>query len=184
MRIGVSLCEEMKMRVPRPLRGRARRTESGAAAVEFALVSTLLFPLLLGTIDYGLWFNDSLNTRQGVREAARLGVVQTISCSTGANDLQKLACTTRQQVGAVAGDTYAMVKVPTGWRKGQPLVVCAMVKVTGVTGLTPMPNDRMIRSRTQMSIEVETPLPTGTTSTGASSFADTLPSGQTWTWCA
>ena len=156
----------------------------GAAAVEFALVSTLLFPLMLGIIDYGLWFNNSLNARQGVREAARLGVVQTIACTTGDNDLKKLACTTRQQVGAVAGTTYAMVKVPTGWKKGKPLVVCAMVKVNGTTGLTPLPNDRIIRSKTQMSIEVETPVPTGATATGASSYADTPPSGQTWTWCS
>jgi len=171
------------MRFPRPFPGRARRKESGAAAVEFALVSTLLFPLMLGIVDYGLWFNDSLNTRQGVREAARLGVVQTLACTTGDTALKKLACTTRQQVGAVAGDTYAMVRVPSGWRKGQPLVVCAMVKATGVTGLIPLPNDRMIRSRTQMSIEVETPVPTGTTATTAASYADTPPSGQNWNWC-
>ena len=31
--------------------------------------------LVFGIIDYGLWFSDSLSTRQGVREAARQGVV-------------------------------------------------------------------------------------------------------------
>jgi hypothetical protein len=174
----------MKMRFPRPVSGRARRKETGAAVVEFALVSTLLFPLMLGIVDYGLWFNDSLNTRQGVREAARLGVVQAPGCSTGSTDLAKLACTTREQVGAISGTTYAMVKVPNGWAKGKPLVVCAMVKAEGVTGLTPLPNDRMIRSRTQMSIEVDSPVPSGASATVAASHADTPPSGQTWGWCA
>lgn len=172
------------MRFPRHWTGRARRTETGAAVVEFALVSTLLFPLMLGIVDYGLWFNDSLNTRQGVREAARMGVVQTPGCTTGGNDLQKLACTTREQVGAITGTTYAKVSVPNGWTKGEPLVVCAMVRVDGVTGLTPFPNDRMIRSRTQMSIEVDFPVPAGASATAATSYADTPPSGQTWGWCA
>jgi Flp pilus assembly pilin Flp len=176
--------KEMKMTFPRPLSGRGRRKESGAAAVEFALVSTLLFPLMLGIVDYGLWFNDSLNTRQGVREAARQGVVQTPGCTTGSNDLAKLACTTRQQVGAAAGTTYAMVKAPNGWAKGEPLIVCAMVRAQGVTGLTPLPNDRMVRSRTQLSIEVDFPLPSGASATAASSYADPPPAGQTWTWCA
>jgi hypothetical protein len=183
MRFSCHPCEEMKMRFPRLRPGRARRKESGAAVVEFALVSTLLLPLLLGIVDYGLWFNDSLNTRQGVREAARLGVVQTPGCTTGATYLAKLACTTRQQVGAIAGTTYAMAKAPNGWAKGKPLVVCAMVRAEGVTGLTPLPNDRMIRSRTQMSIEVDFPLPSGASATAPSSYADTLPAGQAWSWC-
>jgi Flp pilus assembly pilin Flp len=174
----------MKMRLPRLQLGRARADETGAAVVEFALVATVLLPVMLGIVDYGLWFNDSLNTRQGVREAARLGVVQTPGCTTGSTDLAKLACTTRQQVGAVAGTTYAMVKAPDGWAKGKPLVVCAMVKAEGVTGITPLPNDRMIRSRTQMSIEVDFPLPSGTSPTGPSAFADPAPTGQTWSWCA
>lgn len=164
------------------MRSRAR-TQDGAAAVEFALVSVLLFPFLLGIIDYGLWFNDSLNTRQGVREAARLGVVKNISCSTGATDMAKLVCMTNQQVGSVAGPSYAMVKAPNGWRKGQPLVVCAMVRADGVTGMTPMPNDRLIKSKTQMSIEVETPVPTGATAGAPSSASDSPPSGATWSWC-
>src|SRR3954462_11690196 len=119
---------------------RSAGPESGAAAVEFALVSTLLIPLMLGIVDYGLWFNDSLNTRQGVREAARMGVVQNVTCSTGSTMMAKLVCLTKQDVGAVSGPAYAMVKVPQGWAKGKPLIVCAMIHSDGVTGLTPMPS--------------------------------------------
>jgi Flp pilus assembly protein TadG len=36
----------------------SRDDSSGASAVEFALVSVVVFPLLLGMIQYGLLFND------------------------------------------------------------------------------------------------------------------------------
>src|SRR5690348_5326567 len=36
---------------------RARRTQSGASAVEFALVSSVLFLLIFGIIQYGLFFS-------------------------------------------------------------------------------------------------------------------------------
>ncbi|MEP6648334.1 MAG: LLM class flavin-dependent oxidoreductase [Lapillicoccus sp.] len=41
--------------------------------VEFALVIPLLMALVLGIIDYGLCFNDSISVRQGVREAGPEG---------------------------------------------------------------------------------------------------------------
>ena len=166
------------------VRRRRSRAPRGAAAVEFALVSLIFFPLLFGMIDYGLWFNDSLNTRQGVREGARMGVVGSFSdgtpaCNGQTDDLAKLRCNTKHQVGSLSGTTYAMATVgPSGWGKGKPLIVCAMVKANGLTGLVPLPNDRIIRSKTQMSIEQSTTL------NGATSAADTPPPGTDWTWCS
>ena len=58
--------------------GRRRRRSSrepGAAALEFGLVSPIVFAVVFGTLSYELWFNDSLNIRQGLREASRQGVV-------------------------------------------------------------------------------------------------------------
>ncbi len=54
----------------------SKRRERGAAALEFGLVSPIVFAVLFGTLTYGLWFNDSLNLRQGLREASRQGVVE------------------------------------------------------------------------------------------------------------
>ena len=161
--------------------GRAR--EGGAAAVEFALVLTLLVPVLFGIVDYGLWFSDSLAARHGVHEASRLGVVNRPSCTAGATDLAKMVCTTRQQVGASGGPTYAMVKSPQGWKRGNKLLVCAMVRENAVTGLTPFPGDRMIRTKASMAIEVDSPLPTGVTAVGESVASDTAPAGTDWAWC-
>lgn len=168
---------------PRGRRRRRHRGEEGASAVEFALVSLILFPVLLGIIDYGLWFNDSLNTRQGVREAARLGVVQTFECPTGANDLGRMQCVVRREVGSVSGPTFVRVEAPDGWERGNPLVVCAMVRTDAVTGFVPLPNDRIIRSKTQMSIEVESPVPNGFNATAPSSIQDAAPAGTDWSWC-
>jgi hypothetical protein len=141
-------------------RFRSRRDETGAAAVEFALVTPILFLLVFGIIQYGLWFNDSLNTRQGVREAARMGVVGNYGATAGCagSGMQKLACEATQQIDAVTGTEYVKVNAAS-WTKGQPLVVCAYVKSDGGVGLLPMPGGGWIFSRTQMSIEKATPAP-------------------------
>lgn len=48
-----------------------RRDESGAAAVEFALVSVLLFTLLFGILQYGLYFWSLQTGSSAAKEAAR-----------------------------------------------------------------------------------------------------------------
>lgn len=153
------------------------RDESGAAAVEFALVASILFTLVFGIIQYGFYFNDSLSVRQGVRDSARMGVVRNFAstdttCSSQTTDMDKLRCITKLQIGNGTTDTYVKVLRPATWAKAQPLVVCAISKSTGSTGLLPMPDGGYVSSSTQMSIEQDTPpLPTGTTT------SDTLPSG-------
>jgi hypothetical protein len=152
--------------------------DRGASAVELGLVSVILFPLLVGVLEYGLWFNDSLNVRQGVREGARLGVVQNFTASgCSGDDMAQLACKTKQQIGAITGDTYLKIDAPEGWTKAKPLVVCAMVESSAI-GLVPLPADRLIRSRTEMSIEVADTLP------DALSYTDPAPAGGSWSWCA
>jgi hypothetical protein len=155
---------------------RVRRTQSGASAVEFALVSSVLFLVLFGIIQYGMFFSDSLNARQGVREAARQGVVKNFSGGTGATDMDKLADFTSKQIGAISGTTYVKVIPPVPWKKGSALVVCAMVKSSGALGLLPMPDSGWITTKTQMSIEQDTPVPTGGT------ISPVVP-GHSWAWC-
>jgi Flp pilus assembly protein TadG len=159
-----------------------RRGQRGAAAVEFALVSLVLFPILLGMIDYGLWFNDSISARQGVREAARRAVVKCApTCGTALTGMTAVKDLTRSEISSISGPTYVEVKAPNGWGKGKPLLVCAMVNVNGATGFVPMPNGRLITAKTQMSIEVDdTTMPTTSTT-----WADTPPAGASWSpWCA
>lgn len=156
---------------------RESRGERAAAAVEFALVSLLLMPLVLGIVVYGLWFNDSLNVRQGVREGARAGVVQNFTATgCSGNDMAQLACKTKRQIGAVTGDAYVKISTPEGWTKAKPLVVCAMVR-SSLPGLIPLPNDSLITSRTEMAIETTDAVP------DVLSYTDTPPAGSSWSWC-
>lgn len=168
-----------RARATRPV-GDPERHDDGAAAVEFALVSTFFFLIVFGIIQYGLYFNDSLNARQGVREAVRQGVVRNFAGGTGADDMAKLRDLTAKEVGAITGETYVKVVVPSGgWAKAKPLTVCAMVRSDGAIGLLPMPGGGWIQSKTQMSIEqAAAPVPTGSTS------ADPLPAGMNWGWCS
>jgi hypothetical protein len=163
--------------------GRDRR-QRGAAAVEFALVCLFLVPLLLGIIDFGFYFNDSLNLRQGVREGARIGAVKSMTACTdsvtgvvASTDYDKLRCQTRNEIGSVSGPIYLKAVLPTTWTKGQPLVVCGMVKVKGATGFVPLPHGGFTQARTRMSIETAG-VPGGTI------FSDTLPVGSNWSWCS
>jgi hypothetical protein len=158
-------------RTRRPLQP---RSDSGAAAVEFALVAPILFLVMFGILQYGLWFNDSLNTRQGVRETARMGVVGNLGATTGCSSstgMQKLACEGVSQIDALTGTEYVKVHA-TSWTKGSPLVVCAYVHTDGGVGILPTPNDGWIFSKTEMSIEKVTPVPSPLTGTSSS-----LPAG-------
>ena len=152
------------------------RSQTGAATVEFALVSSLLFTLVFGIVQYGLYFNDSLSARQGVREGARMGVVRNFAaCGTASTDMDKLRCNTKAQIDALTSAVYVKVVRPTTWAKTQPLTICTMVKSSGAVGLLPMPNGGWVKSTIQMSIEQDaTPLPTGNTTW------DTLPAGETY----
>lgn len=58
-----------------------RRGQAGAAAVEFALVSVLLFTLLFGMIQYSLYFWSVQSGAQAAREAARQAAVGALDCA-------------------------------------------------------------------------------------------------------
>ncbi len=157
--------------------------DRGAAAVEFALVVPILLMLMFGIVDYGLWFGDSLNVRQGVDEAARRAVVKDFGdCSSG-SDTAKVDCLVDRSVDAIAGAVYVNVSLSgpgssttNEWRKGADLRVCAMVKVSGLTGLTPMPDDGILTAKVHKRIETRD-------ASTVPPHIDTPPPGATWAWC-
>ena len=63
------------MRVP------AQGSDAGAAAVEFAFVSVLLFTLLFGIIQYGFFFLQSSAAEHAAWEGARAAAVGIDSCT-------------------------------------------------------------------------------------------------------
>ena len=158
------------------------RSDRGAAAVEFALVSGVFFLVLFGIIQYGLYFNDSINARQGVREAARQGVVENFSfrtgCTSGAPSAQ-LRCSAAKEIGSITGTPYVKVmSSSTPWKQGDSLIVCAMVKANAGLDVVPLPDHGWVRTRTQMVIEQQTSAPSWTDTTD-----DVSGTGQDWSWC-
>src|SRR4051812_11093739 len=147
------------------MRARRLASEHGAAAVGFALVDPILLAVMFGIVDYGLWFSDSLSVRQGVDEGARAAVVNQFGDCTDGSAAERTACVVKDRISANGGTAYVKVVV-TGppssagpgvsddWTKGGQLLVCGLVKEAGLTGLTPMPDDRLITSQVTKRVEV------------------------------
>ena len=58
------------------MRRRNMRREDGAAAVEFAIIVSLLFVVVFGIMEYGVAFFTMQNLRSAVREGARVAAVR------------------------------------------------------------------------------------------------------------
>ncbi len=74
------------MRTTSPLRralARRARDDRGAAAVEFALVSLLLFTLLFGIIEFGLAIRDKIAVTSAVRTGGRVASAEPKACDLG-----------------------------------------------------------------------------------------------------
>jgi hypothetical protein len=203
----------MSLPLRRPLRPTGRRTiggrrgrgDRGASAVEFALVSPLLFTLLFGAIDYGLYFADALTVQQNVADAARdatlsvgsvsvnwpgsgsCPVVTSTLSASATNDLAKVACSLSDSTDPIGGGVV-VVKVeivdqdgnPTAeWKQPNRLRVCALTRHSAVLPLVPMPDGGAIRSKTEM------PIQPGTVATLLLNAVaqDAATVGGDWTWC-
>jgi Flp pilus assembly protein TadG len=180
--------------IARLRRRRSLRPDTGASAVEFALLAPVLFLVLFGIIDYGIWFADSISARQAVRDGARRGVVEVFgSCTPSATgsdgDLHNLACTINAGMEPISGKTYVKVSIAKSpsdasgsapWTDPQStLRVCAMTKHTNLLPLVPFPSDGISRTRVDMPIEQAV----GAGAAARTGYADAAPAGSDWTWC-
>jgi Flp pilus assembly protein TadG len=86
------------------LRSRRRRSSVGAAAVEFAIVALMLFTLLLGLLQYALYFWSMQSGSHAAREAARQAAVGALDCTEFDNLV--LANAQGEQGGVNATRTY------------------------------------------------------------------------------
>jgi len=185
----------LKWRLLARARASDPRRDSGAAAVEFALVLPVLVLILFGIIDYGLYFGNALDTRSGVASASRQAVVNNFTpCTTSGtfvagSDSSFLACMVEARTSPLAGTTYVKVILPTdatnptstatGWYAGESVVVCEATSSTGVTGYVPLPSKGVIRVRLVSEIE-QHPNDATQPDTGG---ADATPPGGWDSWC-
>lgn len=170
-------------------RVRGRTLDRGAAAVEFALVVPLLLLLVMGILDYGRFFFDSVSLRQGAREAARQAVVQRYGSCTGTTTGAKIACAAKAASDVTLGTPVVHIPpiIPVtspDWSQGNQLLVC-MASLEQGTGFVPLPNHRIITTKTYMSIEVGSPVgsPIVDYQFSADTDPNTDPTTGNWNWC-
>jgi len=95
-----------------------KRSERGAAALEFGLIAPILFLLLFGIIQFGLWFWSWQIGAQAAREVARVAAVD--PC----NESKLQSTGTDRLAGAPsAGTTAITVDRPTPLKIGEDITV-------------------------------------------------------------
>lgn len=134
--------------------GMDRRSESGAAAVEFALVSLLLCTVLFGILQYGLYFWQLQGGAAAAREAARQSAVGVWDCSTLTSETTSRvpaggAVTVRRSYIAANGDPTTSPKT------GDDVKVTVSFDTVAV-GLVPMPNSGIVLSEARARVETVT----------------------------
>ena len=177
-----------------------RRSERGASAVEFALVAPLLFGLLFGIVDYGLYFADVVRVQQGLGDAARTATLAPSSASgpqwggstcqlqhdsgaTGGDQLERLACSVLDRVEPVAGQLYVRAELVDAagetaqpWAPANRLRLCTVTDHPPVLPVVPLPAGGRIETRVDMPVQA---VPAQVQMT---SVQTPLPSGD-WSWC-
>lgn len=152
------------------------RGDRGASAVEFALLVPVLVLLLLGILQYGVWFTDSIGLRHGAREAARSAAVKQFDGCAGADAAAKTACLAKERSGVLAKDVHARVLVRSNdWTEGGRLTVCLMAEEQGF-GFGPLPGDGVLRTKAISRIEVDNTPATVPPYTADGPSLD-------WSWC-
>lgn len=97
---------------------RATGDDRGAAAVEFALVSVLLFTLLFGIIQYSYFFYQSQGATTTAREAARLAAVGVTDCTTFESAVQSRATANGTTIASPLENNVALDVTKEGGNSG------------------------------------------------------------------
>jgi hypothetical protein len=177
-----------------------RPPDRGASAVEFALVAPLLFGLLFGIVDYGLYFADVVSVQQGLGEAARSATLAPSNASGpqwggttcqlqqdgggGGDQLQRLACSVLDQVDPVAGQLFVRAELVDKdgqqtpiWAPGSRLRLCGLTEHPPVLPAVPLPSGGRIRTRVDMPVQA---VPGQVLMAAVQSPP---PAGSDWSWC-
>ena len=127
---------------PRPAYRRRLRGEQGAAAVEFALVMTLLIMLVFGIVEFGRAYNTKIELSGAAREGARRMAVSGDASCTGsgakataikASPTLGLSCSAVTVTPATCSPgTDVEVKVTTEWTYVIPPFFSGTKTLTGV----------------------------------------------------
>jgi Flp pilus assembly protein TadG len=122
--------------------GSARRRE-GAAAVEFALVLPLLLVLLLGIIDFGLYYYNNLQLTHAARDAARylsVGNLDDANASIDNTNLISTSITSRSidQAAASGGESTITLTATYSFLTPLPSLVPGIGSTVGIDATVKM----------------------------------------------
>jgi Flp pilus assembly protein TadG len=118
------------------------RSESGASAVEFAILLPLLMMILFGIIEFGLALYQQAVLTNASREGARLGIVQSIPAITTAQ-IDTTIDTYLTSAGITPGNVSRVIVA--GGVTGTPVSVALTLPYTfmvlpGLTSVAPTIN--------------------------------------------
>lgn len=160
--------------------------ETGASAVEFALVAPLLLLLVFGIISVGAWMFEYLAAKNAVEQGSRYGVtavggVPPVPCAASGSLAEDTACVARGGPPDLSADrrirVYATGKDGAAgvWESGGTVTVCYMARVPVIRAL-PVPFPDTVKARSTLRVEESAAAPVG-------AFQDTAPPGDSWSWC-
>lgn len=111
------------------------RNESGAAAVEFALVAPIMIALMLGIVEFGYYFNFKTTVTNYAMVTARGYSINPASQPANAADRKALAATALGvPTSAITNDPAASVDCSVTANRGDNFTVTVKVKRRTLTG--------------------------------------------------
>lgn len=180
------------MSIGRRIPTRRRASERGAALVEMALVLPILMMVLFGVVEFGATYNNYINLRDGVRNAARSASVGNFGTTDGCDltggteastNVRRLMCLTKEQTGL--NEENLRIKVLTAnadftgagtFAKNDAIIICAQIPTQAMTGfLSTALTGKTLRTKVAMRIERS-----DITATAGDEHA---PTGRDWSWC-
>jgi len=189
---------------------RTRRSERGAALIEFALAFPILFLLMMGVVDFGVNYGNKVETTHAAREGARAGSVGRVGTDGGCNiagtpattEARQLVCLTKSRTHMDADDVRVRIAYMDGngaytndfsetarQSNRYSIMVCIASKAYSLSGLlSPVFNGRFHHARAVIKTGT-TPWSAiaangGTVYSYVPQFAEAPFAGDNWSWCA
>jgi len=137
---------------------RLRRSQRGAALVEFALILPCLLLLLFGIIEFSIALYDKAVITNASREAARAGIVYAVPQLTVAQ-IESVAtsyCISNLITFGSAASPSVSVTQSSGTSTGNPLTVTVSYTFGGMVlgkSFNPVPNALQLTASTTMNYE-------------------------------
>ena len=110
-----------------------RRSDTGAVAVEFALVLIPLILIFMGVIDFGRAYTQQLSISAAAREGARVMAVQNDPVAARAK--VRAAAPALSPAPADSQIAISGTGCPSGYPSGQTVTVTVTYPLTSVTGM-------------------------------------------------